>query len=49
MKIISYVLVFFTVVSCANAQTKNYLEPKNGHAVAVLHQDVSELSMFLKQ
>jgi peptide-methionine (S)-S-oxide reductase len=42
MKIISYVLVFFTVVSCTNAQTKNYLlSLKNGHAVAVLHQDVS--------
>jgi peptide-methionine (S)-S-oxide reductase len=36
-------------LSCANAQTKNYLEPKNGHAVAVLHQDVSELlSMFFE-
>jgi hypothetical protein len=31
-------------------QKKLSLEPKNGHAVAVLHQDVSGvLSMFLKQ
>lgn len=36
MKIVSYLVVFFTVVSCTNAQTKKLpLEPKNGQAVAV--------------
>jgi peptide-methionine (S)-S-oxide reductase len=36
MKIVSYLIVFFTVVSCTNAQTKKLpLEPKNGQAVAV--------------
>lgn len=36
MKIVSYVLVFFAVVSCGNAQTKKLsLEAKKGKAVAV--------------
>jgi peptide-methionine (S)-S-oxide reductase len=36
MKIVSYLFVFFTVISCTNAQTKKLsLEPKKGQAVAV--------------
>lgn len=36
MKIVTYVILFFTVISCTNAQTKKLsLEPKNGKAVAV--------------
>jgi peptide-methionine (S)-S-oxide reductase len=36
MKIVSYVILFFAVVSCTNAQTKKLsIEPKNGQSVAV--------------
>jgi peptide-methionine (S)-S-oxide reductase len=36
MKILSYLFVFFTVISCTNAQTKKLsLAPKNSQAVAV--------------
>ncbi|MDG2431151.1 peptide-methionine (S)-S-oxide reductase MsrA [Flavobacterium sp.] len=36
MKIVSYLFVFFIVISCTNAQTKKLsLEPKKGQAVAV--------------
>jgi peptide-methionine (S)-S-oxide reductase len=36
MKLASYLVVFFTIVSCSNAQTKKMsLEPKKGKAIAV--------------